>query len=139
MRKSLSEKTAVVLSLVLAAAAIVDQAGGQSLTEHADAMYASYGKQPSTGLLYGLLYAVAAANAVLWLIVLGVARSHRRAAAILAVLATAVSAVLAVVLLTASEYGDQLFPPLWGALALLPALAGTVATVLLFRRHSPTN
>jgi hypothetical protein len=76
---------------------------------------------------------------MLWLIVLGVARSHRRAAAILAAIATAVSAGLAAALLTASEYGDQLFPPLWGLLALLPAAAGVLATAALFRRSSPTG
>jgi hypothetical protein len=40
-----------------------------------------------------------------------------------------------VTLLVASEYGVHPYPPLWGMLALLPAVAGVVATVLLLRRR----
>jgi hypothetical protein len=137
MRQSLSEKTttgrdtalvAAVLSLVLAVAGIIDQAGGQSLVDHTADVYASYGKQPSSGLLYGLVYSVAVVNVLLWLLV---ARWPKAALAIVAVLITA---SLAVVLLTTSEYGAHLFPALWGVLALLPAVAGIAATVVVVRR-----
>jgi hypothetical protein len=53
---------AIVLSAVLVVAAIVDQAGGRSLADHAAAIYAPYGKRPDPSLLYGLVYTVAAAG-----------------------------------------------------------------------------
>jgi hypothetical protein len=144
MRQSLSETKpragrsttliAAGLSLVAGAAAIVDQAGSRSLFEHATTAYASYGKQPSAGLLYGLLYGVAVTNALLWLLVAGIARKHRSIAAGVALLVVLISAGLAVTLLTASEYGVRIYPPLWGLLALLPPVAGVVAVPQLIRR-----
>ncbi|WP_333766751.1 hypothetical protein [Streptomyces sp. IBSBF 2435] len=127
---------ALVLSVVLAVAAIVDQAGGRSLIEHADDVYASSGKEPSASVLYGLVYAVAVVDFLLWLLVLGVARSHRLLAAVLAVAVIAVSAGLAVLLLVSTEYDARIFPPLWGVLALLPAAAGVLAATLLLRGRS---
>jgi hypothetical protein len=140
MRQSLSEKRttypvllAIALSAALAVAAIVDQAGGRSLADHVTAMYAPYGQQPDPGLLYGLVYAVAAVGALLWLLVVRAVRSHRRSAPVLAVVMTAITAALALLLLVASEYGSRIFPPLWGILAFLPAAAGALAVVLLRR------
>jgi hypothetical protein len=125
---------AVALSVVLVVAALIDQVGGQSLTEHATTMYKPYGKQPSAGLLYGLLYTVAVLGGLLWLAVLRPARKGSRAAGVLAVIMTVISAGLALTLLFTAEYGSAIYPPLWGILALLPAAAGVLATVLLFRR-----
>lgn len=126
---------AVVLSAVLAGAAIIDQTGGHSLTDHAAALYAPHGKQPDAGLLYGLVYTVAAVGGLLWLPVLRAVRSRRRSAPVLAVVVSTITAVLAAVLLTSTEYGGQIFPPLWGTLALLPPVAGVLAVVLLLRRR----
>ena len=123
---------AVALSVVLAVVAIVDQAGGRSLIEHATANYAPYGKQPTAAALYGLVYGVAVIDALLWLLIAGIART--RAAAGVAVLALLITAALAVLLLVSSEYGFRIFTPLWGILALLPAAAGILATAKLFRR-----
>jgi hypothetical protein len=122
---------AIVLSAVLVVVAIIDQAGGRSLADHAAAIYAPYGKRPDPSLLYGLVYAVAAIGAVLWLLVLRVAQSRGRSAPILTVVVTTVTAALALLLLASSEYGAQIFPPLWGVLAILPAAAGILAAVLL--------
>jgi hypothetical protein len=47
---------------------------------------------------------------------------------------TTVTGALALFLLGTSEYGTQIFPPLWGILAVLPAAAGALAAVLLRRR-----
>jgi hypothetical protein len=47
----------------------------------------------------------------------------------------AITAALAVLLLASTEYGAQIFPPVWGILALLPPAAGVVASVLLLRRR----
>ncbi len=129
-------RLAVALSAVLAVAAIIDQAGGRSLAGHVTEMYAPYGKRPDPGLIYGLVYAVAAVGALLWLPVLRAVRSRRRSAAVLAVVVTVVTAGLALLLFVSSEYGSRIFPPLWGILALLPAAAGALAVGLL-RRAAP--
>ena len=125
---------AVALSAVLVAVAIIDQTGGRSLADHAAAMYAPYGKRPDPNLLYGLVYTVAAVGALLWLPVVRSVRSHRRSARVLAVVVSTITAALALLLLGTSEYGTQIFPPLWGILAILPAAAGALAVVLLRRR-----
>ncbi len=129
-------KLAVVLSAVVAVAAIIDQTGGRSLADHATAMYAPDGKRPDPNLLYGLVYTVAAAGALLWLPVIRAVRSRRRSAPVLAVVVTAITAALALLLLASTEYGAQIFPPLWGILAILPAAAGALAVVLLRRRRA---
>jgi hypothetical protein len=122
---------AIVLSAVLAVVAIIDQTGGRSLADHVTTMYAPYGKRPDPSLLYGLVYAVAAIGALLWLLVLRVVQSRGRSAPILAVVVTTVAGALALLLFVLSEYGAQIFPPLWGVLAILPAAAGILAAVLL--------
>ncbi len=127
--------SSVVLSVVLAAAAIVDQAGGHSLTDHATAVYALYGERPDPNLLYGLVYTVAVVGALLWLLVFGAVRSRSRSAPVLAVVVVTITAALAVLLLVSTEYGAPIFPPLWGILALLPPASGLSAAVLLFRRR----
>ena len=126
---------AIALSAVLAVAAIIDQVGGRSLADHVTAMYAPYGKRPDPNLIYGLVYAVAAVGALLWLLVVRAVRSRRRSASVLAVVVTVITAALALLLLGASEYGAQVFPPLWGILAMLPAAAGTFVVVVLLRRR----
>ena len=56
MRQSLSEKRtallAVVLSVLLAVVAVIDQAGRGSLLDHAATAYAQHGKQVSAGSLW---------------------------------------------------------------------------------------
>jgi hypothetical protein len=130
--------SSVLLSAVLAAAAVVDQTGGQSLTDHAAAVYAPYGEQPSSSLLYGLVYTVAAVGALLWMLVLRAVRSRRRSAPILAAVVVTITAALAVLLLVSTEYGARIFPPLWGILALLPPATGVATTALLLRRRQST-
>jgi hypothetical protein len=125
---------AVALSAVLVVVAIVDQTGGRSLADHVTALYAPYGKRPDPDLLYGLVYTVAAVGALLWLPVARAVRSRRRSAMVLTVVVTTVTAALALLLLGAQEYGAQIFPPLWGVLALLPTAAGAFAAVLLHKR-----
>ena len=122
---------AIALSAVLVVVAIIDQTGGRSLADHAATVYAPYGKRPDPSLLYGLVYAVAAVGALLWLLVLRVVQSRGRSAPIVTVAVTTVTAALALLLLVSSEYGAQIFPPLWGILAILPAAAGILAAVLL--------
>jgi hypothetical protein len=127
--------SSVLLSVVLLAAAVVDQTGGHSLSDHATAVYAPYGKDPDPNLLYGLVYTVAVLGALLWLLVVRAVRSHRRSAPVLAGVVATITAALAVLLLASTEYGAQIFPPVWGILALLPPAAGVVTAVLLLRRR----
>lgn len=127
--------SSVVLSAVLLVAAVVDQAGGQSLVDHAAAVYAPYGKEADPNLLYGLVYTVAVVDVLLSLLVFRAARAHRRSAPILAVTTVVITAALAVLLLATTEYGAQIFPPVWGILALLPSAAGVVTSALLLRRR----
>lgn len=131
MRQSLSEKRtallAVGLSLVLAVVAIVDQSGGRSLFDHAMSVYAPYGKTVTSGTIYGLLYGVAVFNALVWLLVVALARTPRLVAAGVAVLAVLLTLTAGLTLLFVTEYGVHPFPPLWGILALLPAVAGALA------------
>jgi hypothetical protein len=136
MRQSLSEgRTALLavgLSLVLAVVAIVDQSGGRSLFDHAASVYAPYGKTITSGTVYGVVYAVAVVNALIWLAVVAVARRPRPVVIGVAVLAVLLTLGAGLTLLFVTEYGVHPFPPLWGVLALLPVLAGAV--VLLRRR-----
>lgn len=125
---------ALGLSVALAAAALVDQLGARTLMDHASDVYASHGKEPGAGLMYGLVYTVAVVGVLLWLGALAAARSGRRGASWAAVGATVVVAALAVTLLAASEYGEQVYPPFWGVVTLLSALAGAAGAVLLVRR-----
>ena len=127
--------SSVVLSAVLLAAAVVDQTGGHSLGDHATAVYTPYGKDADPNLLYGLVYTVAVLGALLWLLVFRAARSRRRSAPVLTLVVVAVTAALGVLLLASTEYGAQIFPPVWGILALLPPAVGVAASVLLFRRR----
>lgn len=127
--------SSVALSAVLVAAAVVDQTGGHSLTDHATAVYAPYGERPDPNLLYGLLYTVAGVGALLWLLVVRAVRSGRRSAPVLAVVVATITAALAVLLLVSTEYGGQTFPPVWGILALLPPVAGVATAGLLLRRR----
>jgi len=127
--------SSVALSAVLLVAAVVDQAGGQSLVDHAAAVYAPYGTEADPNLLYGLVYTVAVVDVLLSLLVFRAARAHRRSAPVLAVTTVVITAALAVLLLATTEYGAQIFPPVWGILALLPAAAGIVTSALLLRRR----
>jgi hypothetical protein len=115
---------AVALSAVLVIAAIIDQTGSRSLADHVTTMYAPYGKRPDPNLLYGLVYTVAVVGALLWLPVIRAVRSRRRSAPVLAAVVTTITAALALLLLASTEYGAQIFPPLWGILAFLPPAAG---------------
>jgi hypothetical protein len=153
MRQSLSARTspvrshtsapvsgvvlALIAAMVLALVGVLDQLGGQSLMDHASEMYAPHGKDPSAGLLYGLLYVVAATQGVLWMLVLRSARTGGRWAALYAAVVVLIGGCAASALLGSQEYGEQIFPPLWGVLALLSPVAGVVALVQLIRARTP--
>ncbi len=127
-------KAAVALSILLAIVALIDQLGVHSLSDHAQAMYAPYGKDPGAGLLYGLLYTVAVVDALLWLAALRATRSRGARGPVTTWIVVAVTAALALMLFTVSEYGSAIFPPLWGILAALPAVAGVIAALRMRRR-----
>jgi hypothetical protein len=131
--------SAVALSVLLGLAALVDQVVVDSLSDHAAAMYAPHGQEPDGAVLYGSIYAVAAVGAALWTLTLRPARSRSRFAPILTVGAVAVAGSLALALLLATEYGSPVFPPVWGMLAALSPVAGTVAGVRMLRRTRGTD
>jgi fermentation-respiration switch protein FrsA (DUF1100 family) len=119
--------SALVLSVVLAGAALIDQLAVHSLSDHANEMYAGHGKEVEPAVLYGLLYTVAALGALLWLLPLRAVRSGSRWASPLVGGVAVLTAAVAVALLASREYGDQVYPALWGLLALLPAMVGALA------------
>ncbi|MDF1603781.1 hypothetical protein [Nocardioides sp. YIM 152315] len=127
---------ALLAAIGLAVAAVVDQAGGRALVDHATEAYRSHGEAVSADLLYGLIYCVAGANIVLWAAVLRSASVGSRWAALLTGLAIAVGVALAGALLGAQEYGEQVFPARWGLLALVSPAAGVLVLVRLARRRS---
>ncbi|MGW0231544.1 hypothetical protein ACWDWO_24825 [Actinopolymorpha singaporensis] len=86
------------------------------------------------GLTYGLIYTVAILDAVLWLATLRATRARGVRGPVTAWIVVAVTATLALTLLGASEYGTAIFPPLWGILAALPAVAGIIAVLRMRRR-----
>jgi hypothetical protein len=133
MRQSLSESgvasAAAALSGLLVAAGVVDQVGSQTLLEHAVSVYAPHGKHPGAGLLYGLVYTVAAVDLMLWLVAARVARRAPRTSPYVLTAVTLLSGSLAALLLGAGEYGARVFPTPWGVLALLPAVAGAIGSV----------
>ncbi len=128
---------ALIAAVVLALAGLIDQLGGQALMDHATAVYAPRGKDASAGLMYGVLYTVAGVQAVLWLVVLRSARAGSRWAAPQAGVVVLVGSCTAAVLLVSQEYGEQVFPPMWGILALLSPVVGLAALVQLRRRRTP--
>lgn len=127
---------AVAGAVVLAVAGLIDQLGARTLMEHATTMYAPRGKDVSAGLLYGLIYAIAAASAVLWLLVARSGRAGSRRTAPYAAAVVLIGAGMALALLGSQEYGEQIFPPVWGLLALLSPVAGGVVLVQLARRRT---
>ncbi|SDR88945.1 hypothetical protein [Actinopolymorpha singaporensis] len=86
-------------------------------------------------LTYGLIYyTVAILDALLWLATLRATRARGVRGPVTAWIVVAVTATLALTLLGASEYGTAIFPPLWGILAALPAVAGIIAVLRMRRR-----
>jgi drug/metabolite transporter (DMT)-like permease len=122
---------AVALSAALGGTALVDRFGGEGLADHATSVYAAHGEDPDPNLLYGLVGTVAVVGVGLWSLVLWTVLARRRWATVLAAAAVLMTAGLAVALLTASEYGERIFPVRWGLLALLGPVAGAATVVAL--------
>lgn len=127
---------AIVAAAAPAVAALVDQVSARSLMDHVSQMYAPHGKDADSALIYGLLYSIAATGMLLWLLVLRTVRTRNRWAVVLTAAVTTVDASLAVLLLSAREYGEQIFPTQWGIIALLSPAVGVVLLVQLLRGRS---
>lgn len=138
MRQSLSERSTtqsltrapLVASGLLVLAALVDQLGLGGLADHTAALYAPYGIAAPVGPLFVLVYVVAAVDAVLWWVAMRAVGAGRQAARFLVPVAAVVSAALALLLFSITEYGTTVFPDVWGVLALLPPIAGVLAAVV---------
>ncbi len=127
---------AILLAAALAFGALVDQVSGRSLMDHISQVYAPHGKDADPALIYGLLYSIAATGILLWLLVLRSVRIRSRWAVVLTAAVTTIDAALAVLLLSAREYGEQIFPTQWGIIALLSPVVGVVLLVQLLRGRS---
>ena len=144
MRQSLSEQRtttalvllAIALTLVLGVTGLADQLGSRSLMDHASAMYGPHGKDADASLMYGLLYTVAVIDLVLWSLVLRSARAGGRWTMLLTAVVTVVGGGLAGLLLGSREYGEQIFPTVWGVMALLSPAVGVALLAQLIRRRS---
>lgn len=121
-------------SFALFIVAAGDQHSAATLETYSQSMYAAHGVTSQPGAIYGLLYTVAAMLSLLWLIVAAVSRFRRRPASGIAVAAVVINVALALAMLFATEYSEPVFPPVWGAIAVLPALVSVVVVVILWRR-----
>lgn len=124
---------AVGASVVTLAIIVIDQTGARGLYEFTEAAYASHGVTPDVTLVYGILYGVAITIALVWVLMLVALKARGWWPSALSVAATLVTGTVAIVLLTASEYGEQVFSPVWGALAVIPTVLGVAATIGLVR------
>jgi len=125
----------VLLAAALSAVAAADQAGERRLLDHAVGVYVAHDVEVSSALLYGLVHTVTGVGVVTWLVAFLAAGARRwwwgptaSGAAV------AVTATLALTLLFTAEYGERVFPPVWGLVAALPLLTGAGALVLQLRR-----
>lgn len=122
------------ISLVLAAVAVVDQFGSSGLMHHAERLYGSHGVDVSSGLVYGLLYTVAAVNALAWLgVALGATTKVRWHFIAATAAASVITLGMGIALLTAREYGGQVFPTRWGLFAMLPLVPGVLGLLRIRR------
>lgn len=120
-------------SVVAFATIFIDQTGARSLYEFTDAAYASHGVTPDATLVYGILYGVFLTVTLIWVLMLVALKARGWWPSALSVAATLVTGTVAILLLTASEYGEQVFSPVWGVLALIPTVLGILATIGLVR------
>lgn len=126
-------QAAAALALLLAVAALIDQLSGRTLAAHTVAMYRGHGVEVDPNLPYVMTYLAAGVLVVLWGAAIGIARLGRLWGLGATVSVTAVNGAVALTLALVTEYGERVFPPLWGVIAALPAIAGVVATVRLAR------
>ena len=125
---------ALAASALMIAVTVIDQVGAQSLYEFTDRAYAAHDVVPEQSLVYGILYAVNITIALIWAAMLLISKLRGWWAALLSAAATLVTGSIAIALLTVSEYGERVFSPAWGLMAIVPTVLGVAATVLLARR-----
>lgn len=124
---------AVGASVVAFATIVIDQTGARSLYEFSDAAYASHGVTPDATLVYGILYGLFLTITLIWALMLVALKARGWWPSALSAAATLVTGTVAIILLTASEYGEQVFSPVWGVLTLIPTILGIAATIGLVR------
>lgn len=124
---------AAALAAVPAIAALIDQGTVRALRDHSLSMYGANGIEIDPGLLYAVVYSVAGVLFVLWLVAWLTAWIGRRAALSVAIIMVLLNATATLTMLFATEYGELVFPPIWGILVGLPVLPGVLAVVLGIR------
>ncbi|ODT77389.1 MAG: hypothetical protein ABS76_26750 [Pelagibacterium sp. SCN 64-44] len=115
------------------AVAALDQGGSQRLYAHTKAAYAAHGVSVDPALVYSIVYAVAVTMTLLWALMIVLSRLRGVWPPFLSAGATMITGVTALLLLTAAEYGERVFSPVWGGLMLVPTGLGIIATILLVR------
>ena len=120
-------------AVLMLAVIVIDQTGTQGLYGFTEATYASSEVSPEPAVIYGVLYTMAITITLAWSLMLVALRARGWWPSILSAAAALVTGVLAVVLLTATEYDENVFAPAWGLIALIPTVLGIAATVQLAR------
>lgn len=124
---------ATATSALTLAVAALDQGGSQRLYGHTEAAYAGHGVSVDPTLVYSIIYAIAVMVTLLWALMIPLSRLRGLRAPSLSAGATIITCVTALLLLTAAEYGERVFSPVWGGLMLLPGALGIIVTILLVR------
>jgi len=124
---ALAATLTLLMAVVLPIAALIDQLGTRTLDDYSNSMYAAHGISASPGEIYVLLYVAAGFGIAFWLIALTSVWTRRKWARASVIAAIVVSALIAGTLFMATEYGQHIFPPIWGVFASLAPIAGIVS------------
>ena len=122
----------LVLTVIALIALILDQMNGHTLAQHVEALYAPHNLDPDPNVLFGYLYVVGVIGILLWLAAIRGVLQHKRGAKVIATIVFIVGISVGLFNAFVSEYGMQIFPTLWGALGLMPSVAGLVAVIGLW-------
>lgn len=122
----------LLISVALLVMVIIDQTSIHSLAHHVEAQYGPHDLHPDPNVLFGYVYVIGAFGFALQLVALRGARRRKRWVQIVAGLIALVGVALAAFTIIVSEFGERIFPAIWGALGLLPSVAGLVAVTLLW-------
>ena len=120
----------LLMAVVLPIAALIDQLCTRTLDDYSNTMYAAHGVSASSGEIYVLLYIAAGFSIASWLIALTSVGTRRKWARASVIVAIVVSALIAGTLFMATEYGQHIFPPIWGVFASLAPIAGIVSLAI---------
>lgn len=127
--------TGLGLTIVAMLVPIIDQVSGD-LSRHLHEVYAGYNVDvPAASAVLAYLVTIGALGILAWLWAVWAVTKQKRWARAAATALFVLASGLAVVNLTAQEYGQVVLPPQVGLAGLLPCLAGLAAVTLLWMRE----